>query len=148
MTVAPKKKIDWAAVAKAGVGVGAIMGVGCLLAKKPNLTREDTDAFGNLIGAVWKFIDSMGAEVAPQDAPKSIPKAPVPPLPPGLAEELEKVHARINLDVSRDATADEIRSAFRARLLKVHPDRGGDADETRQLIADRDLLLKDLEEKK
>src|SRR5215831_7235153 len=57
------------------------------------------------------------------------------------AADLEILRAAILLGVSIDASADEIRSAFRTRLREIHPDHGGDAEATRRLIAARDLMM-------
>lgn len=50
------------------------------------------------------------------------------------------------LGIAADAGVDEIRSAFRRRLMEVHPDHGGDAEQTKELIAARDLLLRRIQE--
>ena len=49
--------------------------------------------------------------------------------------------ARRLLDVDGDATADEVRSAFRRRARTAHPDGGGAAERFRDLTAARDVLL-------
>lgn len=54
----------------------------------------------------------------------------------GLAE------ARAALGVGPEATAADVRAAYRARIAKAHPDRGGSADAAARLNAARDLLLK------
>lgn len=50
--------------------------------------------------------------------------------------------ARQLLDVSIDATPEEIRAAHRRLIARVHPDVGGSADLTRQVNAARDTLLR------
>ena len=50
--------------------------------------------------------------------------------------------ARRLLDVSVDATPEEIRAAHRRLVARVHPDVGGSADLTRQVNAARDTLLR------
>lgn len=50
--------------------------------------------------------------------------------------------ARSILGVGADATADQIRAAFRARMSRAHPDRGGSHAEAARLTAARDRLLK------
>ena len=50
--------------------------------------------------------------------------------------------ARLILGVGANATAAEIRSAYRARMAKAHPDRGGGHAEAARLTAARDRLLR------
>lgn len=50
--------------------------------------------------------------------------------------------ARAILGVGPDATASEIRSAYRAKMARAHPDRGGAHNEAARLTAARDRLLK------
>lgn len=50
--------------------------------------------------------------------------------------------ARRLLGVGRDATADEIRAAWRLRMAEAHPDRGGDPELAKKLVDARDLLLR------
>jgi hypothetical protein len=52
------------------------------------------------------------------------------------------ITARILLHVQEENTADEIRAAFRKKATTTHPDRGGDTDAMRDLIAARDILLR------
>ncbi len=46
------------------------------------------------------------------------------------------------LGVRIDASADEIRSAYRAKMASAHPDRGGGHEQAARLTAARDRLLK------
>jgi hypothetical protein len=50
--------------------------------------------------------------------------------------------ARSLLEVSVNATPDEIRAAHRRLVARVHPDVGGSADLTRQVNDARDTLLR------
>lgn len=50
--------------------------------------------------------------------------------------------ARRVLGVGANATEAEIRSAYRARMAKAHPDRGGGHAEAARLTAARDRLLR------
>jgi len=50
--------------------------------------------------------------------------------------------ARAILGLGEDATASEIRAAYRMRMAQAHPDRGGSHSEAARLTAARDRLLK------
>jgi DnaJ homolog subfamily C member 19 len=50
--------------------------------------------------------------------------------------------ARAILGVGENATASEIRAAYRTRMAQAHPDRGGSHNEAARLAAARDRLLK------
>ena len=54
----------------------------------------------------------------------------------------EDFAARRALGVGPSATADEIRRAYRAKMVQAHPDRGGSHNEAARLAAARDRLLK------
>lgn len=47
------------------------------------------------------------------------------------------------LEVSRDATADEIRQRFRAKAMDAHPDKGGTASAMAELTRARDAGLRE-----
>ena len=53
----------------------------------------------------------------------------------------DEAQARAVLGVSREASAEEIAEAHRALIARVHPDRGGSAEQVHQANAARDLLL-------
>jgi hypothetical protein len=52
------------------------------------------------------------------------------------------VEASAILGVGENATASEIRSAYRTRMAQAHPDRGGSHAEATRLTAARDRLLR------
>ena len=54
----------------------------------------------------------------------------------------EDFAARRALDVGPNATPEEIRRAYRAKMAQAHPDRGGSHNEAARLTAARDRLLK------
>jgi hypothetical protein len=60
----------------------------------------------------------------------------------GGEADMTAAEARRVLNVPADATRDEIRSAHRRLIARVHPDVGGSADLTRQVNAARDTLLR------
>lgn len=68
------------------------------------------------------------------------PPAQAPRKAPSTSPEDDA--ARRILGVSADATPDQIRAAYRAKIAKAHPDRGGSDAEAAKLTAARDRLLK------
>lgn len=60
----------------------------------------------------------------------------------GADADMTPAEARRVLNVPADATREEIRSAHRRLIARVHPDVGGSADLTRQVNAARDTLLR------
>ncbi|OQW56324.1 MAG: hypothetical protein A4S17_05420 [Proteobacteria bacterium HN_bin10] len=65
---------------------------------------------------------------------------PRPPLQPH--DSPEDLAARTLLGVGPNATASDIRRAYRAKMAHAHPDRGGSHNEAARLTAARDRLLK------
>ena len=57
-------------------------------------------------------------------------------------DEGADAEARMILGVGAEATAAEIRAAYRAKMARAHPDRGGTHNEAARLTAARDRLLK------
>lgn len=55
---------------------------------------------------------------------------------------MAEAEARRVLGVGPGAGPEEIRAAYRARIARAHPDRGGSAQEAARLNAARDVLLK------
>lgn len=53
---------------------------------------------------------------------------------------MQRDHARRVLGVPAGAPACEVERAFRRRALQAHPDRGGDADAFRTVLAARSAL--------
>jgi hypothetical protein len=65
------------------------------------------------------------------------------PKPASLQEDTpEDSAARRLLGVGPNATAGEIRAAYRAKMAQAHPDRGGSHNEAARLTAARDRLLR------
>lgn len=58
------------------------------------------------------------------------------------SDRMTHAEARQLLEVPIDATTDEIRTAHRRLIARVHPDVGGSADLTRRVNAARDTLLR------
>ncbi len=68
-------------------------------------------------------------------APRSAPGAPD-------ANDPAEAEARAILGVGSDATVAQIRAAYRAKMARAHPDRGGSHAEAARLTAARDRLLR------
>jgi DnaJ family protein C protein 19 len=79
-----------------------------------------------LAWVLWPAIERMGR-----------PQAPVQG-----ADTPEDSAARSLLGVEPNATSDQIRRAYRAKMAQAHPDRGGSHNEAARLTAARDRLLK------
>lgn len=60
----------------------------------------------------------------------------------GADRAMTRDEARRLLNVPADATREEIRTAHRRLIARVHPDVGGSADLTRQVNDARDTLLR------
>lgn len=65
-----------------------------------------------------------------------------PKAAPADGDTPEDFAARRALGVGADATPDEIRGAYRAKMAQAHPDKGGSHNEAARLTAARDRLLK------
>jgi hypothetical protein len=65
-----------------------------------------------------------------------------PPAASPAEDTPEDFAARRLLGVGPNATHDEIRRAYRAKMAQAHPDRGGAHNEAARLTAARDRLLK------
>jgi len=63
------------------------------------------------------------------------------PRPAPIAPDPRDAYARAVLGVGPNATAAEIKAAFRAKMATAHPDRGGAHDAAAKLVAARDRLL-------
>ena len=74
---------------------------------------------------------------APPPARRARPALCRPP-PPTLSQDTEKFYKV--LGVSKSASQDEIKKAFRKVALKEHPDKGGDAEKFKQAQAAYDVL--------
>jgi hypothetical protein len=113
-----------------------------LLRRWPALVFAAASAFALTRGALWPAAALAAAAVAawvlwprlsqgrrPRDAAASQP-------------DKREAEARAILGVGPGASAAEIRRAYRVRMARAHPDRGGGHAEAARLTAARDLLLK------
>jgi len=64
------------------------------------------------------------------------------PSPATARMPMAESEARRVLGVGPQAGPEEIRAAYRARMARAHPDRGGSTQEAARLNAARDVLLK------
>lgn len=92
-----------------------------------------------LRGALWPALGMAALAVViwqmwPQPAPESAGQR--------RRSDPADTEAEAILGVGADATETEIRRAFRARMVRAHPDHGGGHAEAARLTAARDRLLK------
>lgn len=90
-------------------------------------------------GALWPALILAGAALALWTFGPAL-FAPRPP--PSQPESPDAVEARRLLGVGPEASAGDIRQAYRERMRRAHPDRGGSHAQAARLTAARDLLLK------
>jgi len=72
--------------------------------------------------------------------PKPRPQASSPP--PRRGNAMSDAQARAILGVPMGATEADIRSAFRRKMARAHPDQGGSTEEAARISAARDMLLR------
>lgn len=65
-----------------------------------------------------------------------------PRAPPVAPDDAADADARAILGVGAGASAQEIRTAYRSKMARAHPDRGGSHSDAARLTAARDRLLK------
>jgi hypothetical protein len=93
-------------------------------------------------GALWPAIAlaalaALAWVVWPDLAPRRRAQAPS-----SAPEDPADAEARRVLGVTRLATASDIRAAYRTKMARAHPDRGGSHAEAARLTAARDRLLR------
>jgi hypothetical protein len=109
-----------------------------LLRRWPSLVLGTGAAIALMRGQIWFGLGlAGGAAILWVLTPE--PRAPARPAPRTDAEDAA---ARAILGVGPHATKDDIRAAYRAKMAKAHPDRGGSNAEAARLTAARDRLLK------
>jgi hypothetical protein len=106
----------WPAFVLAGAGVVALMRGAIMPAA----------GLGALAGLAWVLAASLLAR-----------RTAAPP-----AEDPADAAARAVLGLGRGATVADIRRAYRVRIARAHPDRGGAHADAARLTAARDHLLK------
>ncbi len=102
---------------------------------------------GNLLPSL--VVGGVGAFIFWQQRRASAHAKPVTPsaAAPASGNTAQLAEARAILGVMPDADAAAIRAAHRQLVERVHPDKGGSAELTRQVNAARDLLLRDIDDK-
>ncbi|MGQ0532196.1 MAG: J domain-containing protein [Caulobacteraceae bacterium] len=93
-------------------------------------------------GAIWPAIALLGFSILAWMAWPKIEELLRPAAPMQPRDSPEDSAARAVLGIGPNATADEIRRAYRAKMARAHPDRGGSHTEAARLTAARDRLLK------
>lgn len=91
-------------------------------------------------GAVWSSLALGVLAVALWFAGPSLFRRR--PAANAVSEDPATQQARRVLGVGPQASESEIRGAYRAKMAKAHPDRGGSHAEAARLTAARDLLLR------
>lgn len=107
-----------------------------LLARWPGVVLAVAALVALARGQVWF---GLGLGLAAAIAWVMTPRRP---LAPQQAQDPETAAARTILGVGANATESEIRAAYRAKMARAHPDRGGSHAEAARLTAARDRLLK------
>jgi hypothetical protein len=96
-----------------------------------------------LRGQIWFALGLAGAAVlAWVLAPVAAARRARPKPRPVIVNDPRDVEARGVLGVGPSATAAEIRAAYRARMARAHPDKGGNHADAARLTAARDRLLR------
>jgi hypothetical protein len=102
--------------------------------------NTNTSTVGNNIS--WTFVMELmwcqpcGAYMPPHTSHARVEQPPIPVQP--IIGWLDAHYETLGAEPG--ATPDELSTAFRKRLKEVHPDVGGDAEETKRVIAAYDAL--------
>lgn len=106
-----------------------------LLRRWPSVVLGLGAALALMRGQVWFGVGLAGAAaIAWVFAPGQVQSRPV--------NDAADAEARAVLGVGAAASAADIRAAYRAKMARAHPDRGGSHAEAARLTAARDRLLK------
>lgn len=109
-----------------------------LLARWPAVLLASAALFALARGGVWPAAALALLAVL---AWRLWPRA-AKPRPRSPTDERADAEARALLGLGADATAAEIRAAYRAKMGAAHPDRGGAHADAARLTAARDRLLR------
>ncbi len=111
-----------------------------LLARWPALLFALAAGAAGLRGALWPALGLAAAALIAWTIWPSVRAGRSSP----LAEDPADARARTVLGVARGATEADIRRAYRSKMARAHPDRGGSHASAAALTAARDHLLKAL----
>ncbi|MBI1251057.1 MAG: DnaJ domain-containing protein [Alphaproteobacteria bacterium] len=130
-----------------GLAFGALSVVRLLAAERAFVARHFTAIVATGLGALLALRGGVvGAVLGPLLAggmwAASLYGAPVRRAARAASAGMSAREAREILGVDPDASAEEIRSAFRAKMRAAHPDQGGTSDSAARLVAARDVLLR------
>jgi hypothetical protein len=113
-----------------------------LLQRWPALLLAGAALFALARGAIGPAVAlGLSAILAWELWPRLTFRRPPPGQNAGPADPAD-VEARAILGVGADATPAQIRAAYRARMARAHPDKGGSHAEAARLTAARDRLLR------
>lgn len=112
-----------------------------LMKRWPTLVLAGAAIFALARGAIWPALAfALAAAVAWELWPRIAERRPH--AAKNFADDPADRDARALLGVGPNATPPEIRAAYRAKMARAHPDRGGSHAEAARLTAARDRLLK------
>lgn len=111
-----------------------------LVHRWPAIALAGAALFALARGQIWPGLAlALAAGVAWELWPRWQARAQSP-TPSAL--DTAETEARMILGVGQDASPAEIRAAYRAKMARAHPDRGGTNAEAARLTAARDRLLR------
>lgn len=109
-----------------------------LMRRWPAALLAGAAIFAIFRGAIWPAIALSALAALAWILWPTFMDRPAPPVSGDPAD----AEARAILGVAPTATSSEIRSAYRAKMTRAHPDRGGSHAEAARLTAARDRLLR------
>lgn len=115
-----------------------------LMQRWPTLVLAVAAFFAALRCAIWPTIALAALAVLAWTWLPAIASRMRRPAPGKTEDDPEDAAARAVLGVSADASASNIRAAYRLKMAQAHPDRGGSHAAATRLTAARDRLLKKL----